>query len=255
MNIATVSIKDMQQIKGGSGAITITGEVARMSSIASLDEYAYLSKKIPARPGDKVTLTCLARRLSGNDGTSGSLAIDYPATGELKNRVEVNSPHWQEYTCSYTVPETANENDYVGCTFGVYTSVGGEIEVTDIKLSSTKAVSPVIWCAGLISLTNGSPVVHQSFANIGIQSVNYNASRAELVVKIKSSFGNNNLAPIFNVKLTHDAGYKYDARAGQFDLDTGEFIIKFIDISLATPAPVDISGEAKLHVWVNALGV
>ncbi|MCH2085915.1 MAG: hypothetical protein MK175_01920 [Pseudoalteromonas sp.] len=255
MNIGTVSIKDMLQVKGGSGAINITGEVARMSSAASLGEFAYLSKKIPARPGDKITLTCLARRLSGNDGTSGSLAIDYPSTGDLKNRVEVNSPHWQEYTCSFTVPETANEGDYVGCTFGVYTSVGGEIEVTDIKISSTKAVSPVVWCTGLITLTAGAPVVHQSFASMGIQSVEYNSSNAELKVKIKSSVASNNLAPILDAKLTHDAGHKYDARAGQFNLDTGEFTIKFIDMSLATPAAVDISGEAKLHVWVNALGV
>lgn len=255
MNIATVSIKDMQQIKGGSGAITITGEVARMSSINAANEFAFLSKKIPARPGDKITITCLARRLSGDDGTSGSLAIDYPTRGELKNKVEVNSPHWQEYTCSFTVPETANENNYVGCTFGVYTKVGGEIEVTDIKINSTKAVSPVIWCAGLISIGHGSPIVHPNFTNIGIKSVNYDASRAELVVKTNSSSGDNNLAPIFDVKLTHDAGHKYDARAGQYNLSTGEVTIKFIDMSLGTPVPVDISGENKIHVWINALGV
>lgn len=252
--VATSTLEDWAPATSGAGAAVITGKVYSLSSTVGVDE-GYITKKIPARPGETVTIRALARRISGVDGTSGSLGIDYPASGSLKNRVEVNSASWEKYSVSYTVPHTAVDTDYVQLVIGTWTSLGGEIEVTELEILVSGGASPFarMPAASLITISDGVPAQNASFVNTGIKAISYSAGTKKLYVTIPPVVSPHNSAPVIFAELTNNTNLQLQARAGEFNRTTGLFTVFFIDTT--TGLAVDITPLGTMYLNVLAIGI
>ena len=258
-NIATTSFNDWDQTVTGTGTITASGDKFSISSSVGVDK-AFLRKNIPAKPGEKVTFTCLARLVSGSSGTYGRLGIDYPSGGQLKTSVEVDSTSWQEYSVSFTVPHTAEYDDLVLPVVGAWTSLGGEIEVTSPRISvenGTYGAFPRVIGAALVKLQAGTAEINANFVRIGVESVSYSSATKQLTVQLDRGVGNGaKTAPIVYANLTHDAGFSYVTKAGGYDRANARFTIEFFDMTAATVQPEEVSGIASaMYIWVHVLGV
>lgn len=258
-NIATTTFNDWDEVLTGTGAITASGDKFSISSIAGVDK-AYFRKYIPAIPGEKVTLTCLARVVSGSSGTYGRLGIDYPNSGQLKNSVEIDSTSWKEYSVSFTVPHTAAYNSLVHFVVGTWTALGGEVEVTSPRISvenGTYSAFPKVIGACLVKLQSGVAEINPNFARIGVESVSYSSSTKQLTVQLARGTENLvNTGPIVYANLTHDAGWEYVAKAGSYNRPSANFTIEFFDMTAATVQPEDVSGiSSAMYIWVHVLGL
>jgi len=256
-NVSTTSFNDWsQEINGAGSSLTLSNKKASIVSVVG--EKSFLYKSIPARAGEKVTLSCMGRLISGASGTRGSLGIDYPAAASLKNSIEIDSPHWQEYKLSFVVPHTANDTQYVQLVVGCWTALAGSIEVTEPKIQVENGAGAFarIWAAGLIKMASGTPSINENFAHVGIEALSYNSTTKELTVTIPKCPNYVNVAPIISVQFTHDDALDYIPKAGSFDRTTGEFTVKFFDVTASSPlAPVDISGISTCYIWLQAIGV
>ena len=255
---ATTGLSDWSQLlEGSSPSITLSGEKGTCTSING--EKAYFYKRIPARPGEKITVSCLGRRVSGVDGSSGGIAIDYPVVGFAKTTQEFRSSDWQLYKASFVVPEDADiATDYVQATIGVWSSKDGTIEILNPRIEAAdggRGPFSRLWASALLNVSNGSISLNQSFANVGIKSIAYNSTDKSIDVTIDPVVTSNNLAPIIHVETTWDTNPEYTAKAAQYNRGTGTFKIKVYDTSATPPlSPVDLSTWVG-YVWVSCIGV
>lgn len=240
--------------QSGDGAVTISGEVATLSSGITTGS-AKLTKDVFTQPGEVYELTFMARRVSGVDGTSGSGWIDWPGGGTLKTRVEINSDQWAEYTARYAIPLTSNENSYTQFGVGVYTALGGQIEVCHPRISVDRSPFGALRSVahGLLYWDGTTLVTHGSFSTSGIISTRYDAASKSLFIKTKRI----NLAvavrPLAFVQMTPDGAasvVKLVPKVGSYNTTTGEFTVRFIDTT--TGAFVDIAGLA-LYFFFKAV--
>lgn len=234
------------QTLSGDGAISISGEVATISSGISTGS-AKLERRIFSFPGEMYTMTFMARRISGSDGTSGSGWIDWPAVTGLRTRVEVNSSEWQEYTIRYAIPVTAINTSYISLGVGVYTSIGGQIEACypRITVESTPYGALRSTAHGLIYWDGAVASVSPSFSNAGIAGVTYDAPSKTLSVETPRIDLGIAVRPLAFVTMTPDgtAGVlKLFPKVGNYDTSTGKFLVKFIDAT--TGLVTDITGLA-----------
>lgn len=256
-NMSTTSFNDWgQEIVGAGSSLTLADKKASITSVVGQKSFLY--KRIPARVGEKVTLSCMGRLISGSAGTRASLGIDYPAAAGLKNSIEIDSLHWKEYKLSFVVPHTANDTQYVQLVVGCWTALAGQVEVTEPKIQVENGAGAFarIWAAGLIKMASGTPSINENFAHVGISAVSYSSSTKSLTITIPQCPNYSNVAPIINVQFTHDDALDYIPKAGSFNRTTGEFTVKFFDVTASSPlAPVDISSITTCYIWVSAIGV
>jgi hypothetical protein len=238
----------------GDGAETATAEVLSLSSGVGTGS-AKRTKRVKLSPGERVRFSCLARRISGSDATSGELSIDWPADGtSLRNRVRVTSSDWQDYSIEYAAPFTADDDDYAALNVGVFTSDGGQVEYAfpRIAVEGTKYGAARVFCAGMIFMDLGTPSVSSSFIMFGIRSVVYDAATKTLTVTMDPgvSGGGTQASPLFFTQVTPDASAQIYAKAGIFDRTNGTLIVKFT--STVTGAFVDVAAN---QFYFQLLGV
>lgn len=250
MALPILSINDFLTTETGSGSVTMTGEVA--NCVASGGDKAYVYRRIKAVSGATYKISCLARRVSGSDGTSGVLAVDYPDAGKPVNKVEINSRHWMRYEISYTVPLTAGDWTYIQVACGIVSGTEGEIEVTDFIVESAQVPHPTAVAAGLIYFDNGVPELNPSFANYGIENLSYDSGDKVLYVTIKNRgyYANSEYAPLIICNPDSFGDYDIDVRAGEYNRTTGELKIKFIDRSVSPPVLKDMTTVSDFYVWL-----
>lgn len=225
----------------------------------ALNERGYVRKYIPARPGERVRFSTLARRLSGNP----QMSIDYPVAGQSKAVVDIDSDEWLEYSIEYLVPHTTNEStDYLQCTAGVYTTPEGSCELASprIEVSSASQGFLRVWCAGLIRMTKLAGVttasLNENFVNAGIKSLNWNDTTNSLEVEtLKSPNLSLMLRPVLSAEITTDLLPGVVAKAGRYTPTTGVFEVKFSDgVSFVDINQLMSDGESSfLSVW--AMGI
>lgn len=203
---------------------------------------SYLRKRIPARPGEKITVKCLALTTSGTP----AISIDYPASGQQKNEVTFNQPEWKEYEVSYVVPYTSDvSSDYAQISIGVFTNDAGNVDIILPRIEVSNCINGFARtvCMGLISLERAGGTttasVNANYSRCGIISVNYNSATPALeIVTEKSVNASYEMRPIFNVSLSTERLPDVQPRVGQYDPTTGQFLVKFTN---ATGAFVDIN--------------
>lgn len=232
-----------RQTLSGDGAITVSGEVASVSSGAGTGS-AKLERTLKLSPGERARVSVFARRISGSDSTSGGLALDFPSVGSLDNRVRVLSEEWQEYTVEYAAPFNVDDDDYLNIAIGVFTSDGGEVEFAypRIALDNTAFGAPRLHSYGLIVVTSGTPELSTNFVHFGIKGLSYDAGTMILTVQLEPGIDTSGrrASPLFFCQTTLDNPADIVAKPGQFDRATGELFIKFLDSNAG--AYIDISG-------------
>jgi hypothetical protein len=253
---------DWREVASGTGgSVTIDADGLRATCAGTAGSgRGYMQKYLPARAGERITFSFLARRISGNPQAS----IDYPATGTSKAVVDIDSDELREYTIEYIVPfTTVVTTDYIQCTVGVFTTPAGECEVISprIAVSGSSQGFLRVWCAGLIVLTRAAGVttatLNNNFINAGIKSVSWSSVTDILTVTTlqspNSSFG---IRPIFSAEFTTDILPNVIAKTGKYDPVAGDFEVQFnqggasfIDINAAM-TDGDIS---YLSVWAMGL--
>lgn len=223
---------DFTVFKTGDGTSTQSYNGTRINFTAGAPTgRAYLLKRLPARPGDKITVKCLAR---ANNGTP-AISIDYPAQGSQKNEITFTQNEWKEYEVSYVVPYTADiGSDYVQISIGLFTNDSGNVDIILPRVEVDNCVNGFarVHCMGLVSLEKSGGVttatMNANYSRAGIISVNYNASTPALeIVTDKSPNASYGLRPIFSVDLSTERLPDVYTRVGEYDPVTGEILVKF----------------------------
>jgi hypothetical protein len=234
------------QAVSGDGAISISGEVASISSGIATGS-AKITKRIFTQPGEIYSMKFMARRVSGSDDTSGSGFIDWPAATSLKTRIEVNSSEWQEYTVRYAVPVTSSATSYIDLGIGVYTSLGGQIQACypRISVGNTPFGALRATAHGLVYWDGATATLNPSFTNSGVISMRYDAPTKTLFIQTPQINLGVDVRPLAFATMTNDgvaAVLKLFPKVGSYDISNGEWQVKFIDAT--TGLVTDITGLA-----------
>jgi hypothetical protein len=250
-----------QVVSGTGGSVVIDSDGLRATCAGTAGvSRGYMQKYLPARAGERVTFSFLARRISGEPQAS----IDYPASGASQAVVDIDSNELKEYTLEYIVPYTTDEaSDYMQCTVGVFTANAGVCEVINprIEVSGASQGFLRVWCAGLLQVRRLAGVtsvfLNSNFANTGIKSLNWDSGTKILTVEtLKSPNLAISLRPILSAEITTDILPEVVAKAGKYNPTTGTFEVKF---SNGTSSFIDINdslsdGESLfLSVWAMGL--
>lgn len=252
---------DWESFSSGDGAISLTSDNLKSNCSAGAGSgRAYMRKYMPARPGERVKFSFLARRISGEPQAS----IDWPSTGQSKGVVDIDSDEFQEYSIEFLVPYTTDEaSDYMQCTVGVFTTNAGDVDIVNPKIEVSDASQGFLraWCAGIIRLSRAAGVttasINGNFINCGIKSVAWDSPTKKLTVEtLKSPNISIGVRPILSAEFTTDLLPSVFAKAGQYTPSTGEFDVQFSD---GTSTFIDINNamtdgqEAFLSVWAMGL--
>lgn len=225
---------DFDIFKDGDGGSAQSYNGTRVNLTAGAGSgRSYLRKRIPARPGEKITVKCLA---CANSGTP-AISIDYPAQGSQKNEITFTQNEWKEYEVSYAVPYTADvSTDYVQISIGLFTADSGNVDVVLPRIEVESAINGFarVHCMGLINLVKSGGIItatiNSNYSRSGIISVNYNAATPALeIVTAKSPNASYSMRPIFSTDLSTERLPDVYPRIGQYDPVTGEVLVKFGD--------------------------
>ena len=231
-----------QTVVGGSSSLTITNDTASLTSIVG--ESSYLNTYILAVAGETVTMKCTAKVVSGTVGTKPCMAIDYPAAASLKNKIEFDSTDWKDYSVSFTVPITSSGSNYLKLLWGMYTSLAGSVKIRNVSIHKKGGTQPVanLFANALIQLSAGVPTVNDNFSNVGIKALSYDVASKELRITIDPVYlASAQLAPVIQVNMTAEFYPELAPKWKAYDRATGQFIVQFIDMSLAVPITVDLA--------------
>jgi hypothetical protein len=252
---------DWDLFSDGDGVITPNSDNTLVACVAgAATGRAYVRKRLPARPGETITVEFVARNISGEPQAS----IDYPSTGTSASIVDINKTDVENYKFSYTVPYTADETEYVQISIGVFSTPAGNTEISTPRVTVQGAPQGFLrsWCLGLVKLERAAGVVtasiNDNFVKTGISSVNYDvASKTLEVTTLKANTSADfNIRPIFDAGMTTDLLPDVTAKAGRYTPSTGLFDVQF---SNGTGSFIDITslmsdGEIA-YVWVRAGGL
>jgi len=251
---------DWDQVVTG-GSVTIDADGLRSTCTATAgSQRAYMRKYLPARSGERIRFSFLARRISGEPQAS----IDYPSAGGSQAVVDIDSDEFCEYTIEFLVPYTADEGtDYCQCTVGVFTTPAGSCEIVNPRIEVSNASQGFLraWSAGLIVLNRASGVttatLNANFINCGISAVAWNSGTKVLTITtLKSPNSALAIRPILSAEFTNDILPEYFAKAGQYSPTAGTFEVQFYNGGATT---IDINNalsdgqSAFVSVW--AMGI
>ena len=251
---------DWDQVVTG-GSVTIDADGLRSTCTATAgSQRAYMRKYLPARSGERIRFSFLARRISGEPQAS----IDYPSAGGSQAVVDIDSDEFCEYTIEFLVPYTADEGtDYCQCTVGVFTTPAGSCEIVNprIEVSNSSQGFVRAWCLGLIRMEKSSgtttATLNPSFVNTGVKGLDWSSSTKTLTVTTLES-PNLSIAvrPILSAEFTNDILPTFIAKAGRYNPSAGTFEVQFYN---GTSTTIDINNalsdgqSAFLSVW--AMGI
>ena len=250
---------DWDDYTTGDGVIVLSESNTKANVTAGAGTgRAYMRKFISARPGEKITVKCIAKRVSGNP----QMSIDYPALGTSSNLVAIDSDNWQEYEISYTLPYTADDtSDVAVCTIGIFNSPNGEADIIlpRIEVENNTSGFERTWGLGLIRLAKSGGVttasLNERFVNAGIRGVSYSAGTLTVTLppSISQDYG---LRPIIMSQLTTEFLPDVISKCGNYDQTTGTVDVKF---SNGTGSFVDIntllSDGQTVFLWFRAGGI
>jgi hypothetical protein len=246
---------------GTGGAVTFDSNNLRATCTGTAGSgKGYVRKYLPARAGERVTFSFLARRISGGPQAS----IDYPSAGTSVGVVDIDSDELQEYTLEFLVPHTTDEaTQYMQCTAGVFTTPAGSCEIISprIEVSGASQGFLRVWTAGLIELERTAGVttasLNSNFFSAGIEAVSWSsATKILTVTTLKSPNLPLRLRPILSAEMTTDLLPSIVAKAGRYDPTAGDFEVQFND---GTNFFIDINNALTdgqsvfLSVWAMGL--
>lgn len=252
---------DWEIVTSGDGVVTPNSDNSLVTLSASAASKAYMIKKIPANPGETIKFSVAASLISGNP----QIGFDYIPTGVAASLITIDKADVSRYEVEYTVPYTSDLTaNYVKVTAGVYTSPSGSAAFTLPVISVKNSPQGFVrsYCLGLVKLTKSGGVVTASvnanFTRTGIKSVSYNAVSKRLTVTTQKSYITSNqfMRPIFDAGMTMDSLPKVNAKAGQYDDETGNFQVMFND---GSEDFIDITASMtdgqSAYCWVRAGGI
>jgi glycerophosphoryl diester phosphodiesterase len=230
----------------GDGVITFSGVGNKIVNISSGvgTGSAKLDRRFYTTPGEVYEMSFIARRVSGTAGAAGSAWVDWPGVSGLKNRVEITSPYHREYKIRFAIPFTSVADSYISLGVGVYTVLGGQIEiigVPKIKVDHTPHGVLRTIANGLIYWDGTTAALNASFSSVGIKSLTYNAGTKKIEIEIAKINTPVATRPIFFSQLTADGtatARKLTLTLGSYNSATGIVYAEFIDP--ATGLIVDI---------------
>jgi hypothetical protein len=253
---------DWDEVASGTGGVvTIDADGLRATCEGTAGSgRGYMRKFLPARAGERVTFSFLARRISGSPQAS----IDYPAAGTSKAVVDIDSDELKEYTIEFLVPHTVDEAvNTLQCTVGVFTTPAGACEVINprIEVSDSSQGFLRVWCAGLIQVERTAGVttafINESFIHAGIRSIVWDSPTKILTVQtLKSPNSSLGIRPILSAEITTDRLPSVVAKAGRYSPSAGTFEVQFSD---GTDFFIDINNaltdgqSVYLSVWAMGL--
>lgn len=251
---------DWEIFKDGDGTSAQSYNGTRLNVAAGAGAgRSYLRKRIPARPGDKITVKCMAFTNSGTP----AISIDYPSSGAQKNEITFSQAEWKEYEVSYTVPYTADiASEFVQISIGVFTNDAGNVDIILPRVEVSEGVNGFARtvCMGLVSLVRSGGTttasINKNYHHCGIISVNWNASTPALeIVTEKSYVGSEKMRPIFNVSLSVERAPEVSARVGQYNQATGQFLVKFTDGTTFVDINSYLLDGEGIYLFVHAAGI
>lgn len=252
---ADTAWKSWVQSTYGAGTISISDGVLRCSAAAG--SRAIVGKRITVNPGETVTFTVIARRISGTGDTSPRIGIDYPVDGDLVNSVAIASDDWAEYSVSYSVPLAAAQPMAVRIVCGSWLALDGDAEylLPRIEIKNPVYGAPRVVACALIKLASSTPTIHEGYVNCGIKEVTYSTEHGLIVtidpvMTMAGGIPVVGTGPLFWVGLTPDGPGNLIAKVGGYIRDTGKVSIKLFDTT--TGASVGHASENPIYIWFKA---
>jgi len=221
---------------------------------------AYAIKYLPVTGGEFITFTFTARAISG----VGRGSIDYPflANGP-KDQIEISSKSWREYSISIAVPYNHNDaTRYVSCTCGILNAEAGNVQISDLRIDVRDGSRNPLNCVAAalfdIRKTNGvvTPVINKNFHYCGIQFVGFFGDTIEVVIPNTAPLPSSNMRPIFFAQLTTEQLEGWNLKVGDYDTQSGDVSIKFVNPSgvYADPTSSLIEGSGMFLSFM-AVGI
>lgn len=256
----TKYLADWDNITSGDGTYSENTEgTSATVSAGSGSGRSYVLKRFPVAAGDLVTFKFLARKISGQPRAS----MDYPAAGQSKTVVDIDSEDWMEYEIRYAIPHTHNETtDIIQATCGVFTNESGSAEISNLRIDVDCGVkgSQRVTCLGLLALSKVggvvTPSINTNFHHCGILGLSMVSNYLEIITPPMVSTGSLSIRPIFDCGMTPDILPDVTAKIGRYVANTGEVRVYF---SNGSGSFVDINsllanGETA-YLWIRATGL
>lgn len=241
----------------GNGVVTPSLDNTLSTVSSDNSSRSFLRKRIPASPGEKITVSCLGSVDSG----ALKISIDYPAEGSSKSSVTMEGNGLARYICEYTIPYEADSAlDYVQVSIGVFTSFAGTGKIAAPQIETENSSNGFLraYVIGLISLSKSGGVttaaINGNFSRTGIKSVTYDESASKLRV-FTAALPGVGVRPIFDTQMTIDELPTVVAKIGQYNQSTGEVDIRFTDSTgFVNINSMLVDGEVA-YCWVRASGL
>jgi hypothetical protein len=186
------SFKDSwTDVISGDGVLTVTNNIVKATGTTNSN--AKKEFVFPVQPGEKVTISVVARSLNG---TEGRMVIDnHDAAGAYVTSLdylEIKSIDWQLYQVTVTIPYQSSR-PYLKIALGKFSSVleSVDMEFHSINIQTENGYgSPILKAMGMVRLLAGVPSVHPTFKNFGIKEVTFNGTDT-VTVKLKDPLYSN----------------------------------------------------------------
>lgn len=242
MNISTdVAWKSFMRNLAGTGSISVSGDKLTVSNTTvGSGNYAFNKKAVFVKAGETYTFSCMARRISGANGTSGSISIYYPTLTDNVNKVEINTPDWERYELRYTIPFSAQPTSTIQINIGILGGCAGEFEISNPLLTVENTPFGALRSIGhALFQWNGSSskdlvtLPNWSMFNIGSKSYVQADKALYVQVEVVANSGLN-ARPLFFANMTPDGdpqAIRCVPKVGSYNITTGMVKIQFLDVT------------------------
>lgn len=239
----------------------------KLTCISVVGESAKATKHVPVRPGERLTVSCLARITSSDPDDSASIAIDSPAAGNQLSQMTIRGGEWREYSVSAVVPKTFPEDSYAAFQFGIFGSATGTVEMIQPRISKGNAAIGVTQCVArgflFFDKADSLPKINQGFSNAGIKSLSYAGSELSVTIdksKINDTDPNEQGTIRIPIRPTFEGTTSFDANGatiacikwGQYNRKTGIVKGRFYDFSGALVDMTTILGAGNIFFTFKA---
>lgn len=215
----------------GNGKLTYldNGNIVKLTSPSGLDNGSILDFHFPVNNGDVIEFEILARGLKGTPRIAFDL---FDETGSATHMgvvfKEIKGSEFKKYSIKASVPYL-KETKIAKIVLGTWNSIpeDSDVEFTKprLRIDSNNGVLQTI-ASGLVVVNNNTFKIHDTFKNTNVESVTYNSTRKEILVKITVPV-HFRQRPIVFVSSTPDS--PFIALGGKWDNNTRTFSISMTD--------------------------
>lgn len=226
MNLNVANFNSWDQIKSGSGSVSISNDGRKARCYGGVGSGAQLWMRFPISYGGFYKVSFYAKK---NKGDGYAWIVDSKGDRNM-NSVKIMTEQWERYEFTGGVQITNKNGDgFTRISVGVATADDGDIEICDISVqefNSTFGQLRTI-AAGIISLTNGSPSISHNHGGVTLVSLSSDGYTLEITCqKLHQSI---KTPMIFITGMNSGRSEKTgEIRSQYYDKENGKALIQLI---------------------------